>query len=166
MNLQRTKVDQAFPSSFAFGLGPVSFGFLCSCFFLLPGWCFLFFIYFYLSILDLQCCADLCYTAKWLSIYVYILFFNIIFHLGLSQEIVYSSVLYSRTLFSIHSECNSLHLLAPKSLSIPLPQPLSSHKSVLHVCESDSVLWIGSFVPSTYKWYHMVFIFLFLTYFI
>ena len=40
-----------------------------------------------------------------------------------------------RTLLSIHSNFNSLHLLIQNSQSIP-HHPLGKHKSVLHVCES------------------------------
>ena len=49
--------------------------------------------FFYWSIKDLQCCADLCCTAKWLS-YIHIddLYFYILFHYGLSQYIEYSSL--------------------------------------------------------------------------
>ena len=47
---------------------------------------------FYWCISDFQCCDSLCYTAKWLSFtHIYISFFNIRFHYGLSQEIGYSS---------------------------------------------------------------------------
>ena len=62
-------------------------------------------------------------------------------------------VLYSRTLFFIHSKCKSLHskckgLLIPNSQGIPPhPPPLGNHKYILYVCESVSILYIGSFVP-------------------
>ena len=64
-------------------------------------------------------------------------------------------VLYCRTLCFIHPIYNSLCLLIPNS-SLPLsPNPLSlgNHKSILHVCESVSVLQIGSLVP--YLRYHI-----------
>ena len=56
---------------------------------------------------------------------------------------------YSRILLFIHSRCNSLHLLTTKSQSIPLPHPLplGNHKSDVYVCESVTLLQIGSFVP-------------------
>ena len=76
-------------------------------------------------------------------------------------------VLHSRTLF-IHSKCNSLHLLTPNSQSIALPFPLGNHKSILCGCESVSDLHhihLYHILDSTYKWYHMVLVFLFLTYF-
>ena len=49
---------------------------------------------------------------------------------------------YSITLLFFHSKCNGFHLLTPKSQFVPLPPstPLGNHKSVLHVCESVSVL--------------------------
>ena len=52
-------------------------------------------------------------------------------------------MLHSRASLLLHSKCNSLHLPTPSSQSIPL----GNHKSVLHVCESVSVLWLGSSVP-------------------
>ena len=66
----------------------------------------LFFLYW--SIVDLQCCVHFWYIAKWfhytslslsLSIYIYIyiyihthIYFQILFHYGLSQDIEYSSL--------------------------------------------------------------------------
>ena len=82
------------------------------------------------------------YSIKWPSyMYVYTLFL-MVFHHVLSQEARYSSLWYSRTSLLIHSKCNSLHLLAPNSPSIPLPSPLllGNHKSALYVHESISVL--------------------------
>ena len=53
-----------------------------------------------------------------------------------------------------------------------IPPPTLSpgkHKFVFYICDSTSVLKISSFVPFfldyTYKWYHMIFVFLCLTYF-
>ena len=64
-----------------------------------------------------------------------------LFHYRLLKDIVYSSLLYSRSLLFIHPIYNNLHLLIPNSQSIlpPLPLPLGNHKSVLYVCESVSV---------------------------
>ena len=102
------------------------------------------------SILDLQCCINFCYTAKWFS-YTYIhILFHILFYCGVSQHIEYSFLCYmvGSTLLFIHSMCNSLHLLIPNSQSIPLlptpappyPLPWQSHKSVFYVFESVSVM--------------------------
>ena len=53
------------------------------------------FILFYWSIVDLQCCVNFCYIAKWSSyiyIYVYICNLHILFHDGLSQDTEHSSL--------------------------------------------------------------------------
>ena len=57
--------------------------------------------------------------------------------------------IYSSTSLLIHSKCNSLHLLLPNSLSIPLPpsSPLIT-TSLFSTSVSVSVLQIGSFVLS------------------
>ena len=68
---------------------------------------------FYWSTVDLQCCVNVCCTAKWFSD-TWILF-HILFHYGLSQDIEYNSLLYRRTLLFIYSLSNSLHLLIPNS---------------------------------------------------
>ena len=48
--------------------------------------------FFLLKYTYLQCCANFCFTAKWLSYtHIYILFYNL-FHYGLSQEIGYISL--------------------------------------------------------------------------
>ena len=74
---------------------------------------------FYRRIVDLQCCVNFCYTAKWLSyIYIYILFHSL-FHYGLSQDIEYFIAQFP-VLF-IDSAYTSLYLLIPNSHSIPLP---------------------------------------------
>ena len=72
-------------------------------------------------------------------------------------------MLYSRTSF-IHPICNRLHLLLPISQSFPSPEtPLGSHKSVLYVCESVST-YVCCILDSIYTCYHIVFVFLFLTF--
>ena len=52
-------------------------------------------LFFYWSRVDLQCCGNLCSTAKWLSYTQIHSFFNIPFHYGLSQDIEYSSLCYT-----------------------------------------------------------------------
>ena len=78
------------------------------------------------SIVDLPCCANLCYTAKWLSFtHIYILFLNILFHYGFS---------------SVTRSCPTL--CDPIDFSTPgfpvhhqLPQPTQTH---VH-CVSDAI---------------------------
>ena len=84
---------------------------------------FEFVIVIYWSIVDLQHCVHFCYTEERLSYTHIYIFFNILFHYGLSQDLIQYPVLYSRTLF-IHSECNSLHLLIPNPQSFLPPLPL------------------------------------------
>ena len=133
--------------------------FFCCCFVL---------FFFNWSVVDLQCCANFCCIAKRLS-YTHSLF-NILSYYGVSQEIGYISLCcISRTLLFICSKCNSLHQLTPGSQFIPLPShlPFGNHSlfsmsvSLFLICRSVHVC---SILDSIYKWYHMVFVFLFLTY--
>ena len=56
---------------------------------------FFFFLSLNLSIGDLQCCVNFCYTAEWLHYeYRYTYFFHNLFHYGLLQGIEYSSLCY------------------------------------------------------------------------
>ena len=55
------------------------------------------------------------------------------------------------------------------NLSFPLLPP-GNRKFIFYICNSISVLQISSIVPfffydSTYKWFNMIFVFLYLTYF-
>ena len=71
------------------------------------------------SIVGLQCCVNVCYTAQWFELYAYLHSFYIIFYCDLSWNIEYS-----RTLLMIHSVYDSLHLLSPAPiLSLPRPPP-------------------------------------------
>ena len=97
-------------------------------------------------------------------IHTHLSFSHIILHHVPSQV----TVAHRRISLLIHSKCSNLHLLTPDSQSILLPlPPLGNHKSLLQVHE---FLFCGKvhlchILDSIYKWYHMVFVFLFLTYF-
>ena len=80
---------------------------------------------------------------------------------SITSDWIQFPVLFHRISLFIHSKCNSLRLSTPNSQSFPFP-PLSpgNHKSVLHVCESVSVLQIGSFVPYFILFYFILFCFL------
>ena len=113
------------------------------------------------SIVDLHCASFRC-IAKWFS-YIYIhVFFLILVHYGFLQ----------------HAECRSLcYTLNPCCLSIlyimisvnliflvyPSPIPFPGNHTFCFLC-----LWVLSvlnknsfnfFLDSTYKWYHMIFVF-------
>ena len=140
---------------------------------------------------DLQSCVDFCCTAKWFSfiyiykyiyIHIHIYVYIYIYTHTHTQFHIFSIMVYHRILnmvlcamqdlVVIHSIYNSLHLVTPTSQSIPALVPsFLPTQSVLCVCESVSISWIGAFV-SYFRFhiqvipYHMVFLFLFLTYFI
>ena len=99
-----------------------------------------------------------------IHIYIYILF-----HYGLSQDTEFP-VLYSRTLLFIPPIYNSLHLLMPHSQPFPLPPPSSLATTSLFSMSVSLLLFhrqvhLCHTLDSTCKWQHMVFVFLFLTYF-
>ena len=100
--------------------------------------CLFVFIYFYCNIVDLQCYANLCCTAKWLSYtHVYILF-----HYGLSQEIGYSSLCYTVGLccLSILNVIVCIYLPQTPSPSLSFP------KSFFFFCHAA---WLaGSYFPN------------------
>ena len=85
-------------------------------------------------------CEFLLYS-KVILLYIYIHFFQILFHYGLLQVTEYSSLCYIVGPCCLSILCNSLHLLNPNSQSLPSPAPLplGNHKSVFYVCESVSV---------------------------
>ena len=77
-------------------------------------------------------------------------------------------MLQSRTSLLIHSKFNSLHLLSPNLQSIP-PSP-TSHLATTNLFSMSVSLflfckeiYLCHILGSTYKWYHRVFVFLFLT---
>ena len=142
---------------------------------------FFFIIIFILSIIvDLQHSVNFYCTAKWPSLSLSHThthththsFSHIILHHCPLQVTRYSSQgTVSRLSLLIHSKCNSLHLLTTSSQPSPahsLSLLFGNHKSVFHVhelifCGKVHLCWI---LDSRYKWYHTVFVFLFLTYFI
>ena len=105
------------------------------------SYCWIFYIYFYWNIVDLQCYTNFFCTAKWF-IYTYMdTFFLILFSIMIYQGYwVYFPVLYIKTLF-IHAVYNSLHLLTPTSHSIspPSPSPLATTSLLSYVYEFVSV---------------------------
>ena len=77
-------------------------------------------------------------------------------------------MLYSRILLLIHSRWNSLYLLTPNSQSIPFPPPSLLATTILFSMSVSLSLFcilvhLCHILDSTYKWHHMVFVFLFLT---
>ena len=83
---------------------------------------------------------------------------------------VYFHVLYSMTLF-IHSKYNSLHLPTPNPQPIRLP-PNPNLLATTNLISMSASLFLFSrsfylchILDSICKWYHIVFAFLFLTYF-
>ena len=73
----------------------------------------------------------------------------------------------SRNLWFICCICNSFHLLTSNSQSFPPPQSLlfCNHKSMSFFDFVDRFIF-AKFLDPTCKWYHIVFVFLFLTYFL
>ena len=128
-------------------------------------------IFLYWSIVDLQC-VNFCCTAKWLSYtYMYILFFNILFHYGLSQDNEYSSLCSTVgpcclsilnvivCIYQPQTPTPSLSLLTSPLANTSL---FSMSLSLFLFCREVHLCRI---LDSTYKWYNMVFVFLCLTYF-
>ena len=100
-------------------------------------------------IVDLQCCVNSYYTAKWFG-YTHThtnTLFYILFHYGLSQDIQYSSPCYAVGLCG----WSILHMLISSAnpqfpiLPFPTSVPLGNHSSTLYVCEPVSVSQISSF---------------------
>ena len=84
-------------------------------------------------------------THKHTHTHTHILFFNL--SCSNTSEYIKFPVLYSRFSLFIHSKCNSLCLLIPDSISIPIPPPPSwQPQSVLQVQE---FLFCGKF----HLWY-------------
>jgi len=102
-------------------------------------------------------------TAKWFTLYIIYLYipFQILFHL--LQDTDYSSLHYTAGPYSFM--CSSLYLLIPDSEFIPLPAlpfVTISLLAVAVVCFCFVNKFIGTFfffLDSTYKRYHMMFVF-------
>ena len=115
-------------------------------------------------------CSFLLYS-KVIQLYIYIHSFSYSFPLWfITGYWIQFPVLYSRALLFIHALHNSLHLLTPNSQSIPLPPPSSLATTSLFSMSVSLFLFRGyvhlcRILDSTYKWYNMVFVFLFLIYF-
>ena len=119
-------------------------------------------------IVHLQCSVNFCYTARRASHTCVSTCFSSYYlpSRSIARDWTEFPGLYSRTLLRLHSKWNSLHPRTPYSPSIPLPHlatPSLCSVSVglflfcrqVHLCHS---------LYSTYKFYHTVFVFLFLTY--
>ena len=89
--------------------------------------------FFNWSTVDLQCCANLCCTAKWLSYTHLHILFPLWFTLGGWRQF---PVLYSRTLLFTHSKRDGLHLPSPNSQCSP-PHTLPWQPRVWSLC-----LWV------------------------
>ena len=82
-------------------------------------------------IVDLQCYANFCYTAKWLSFLCMYISFFVIFHPGCpcAGQLDLMACLFSMSSFA---STNPKLPVQPT----PSPLPLGHHTSVLYVCES------------------------------
>ena len=96
------------------------------------------------SIFDLQCSANFCFTAKWFSYKIYMLFFILFSIMLITGYWIQYPVLYVRALF-IHSKCNRLYLPTPVSQPIHLPHLLPLPK-VFSLCIWDCFCLVNRFV--------------------
>ena len=102
-----------------------------------------------------------------LCIYMCVFFLTCFSIRFIPGDCIQHPMLYLRTLLFIHGIYHNLSILTPSSQSILLPShpSLGNHWSVLFVSLSllsREVHWCH-ILDFTYKWYHMVFVFLFLT---
>ena len=122
------------------------------------------------SIVNLQYYVNFFCIAKRLS-YIYMYLFHILFHYGLSRDTEYSSVCFTveSCCLSIPYKYYSLFLLIPNLHSFPCSPLLSPLATTNLFSMSMSLFLFCRYVDlyhildSTFKWYHMVFVFLFLT---
>ena len=103
---------------------------------------------YFIEVVDLQCCINLCCIAKWFSYtYIYI-FFHILFHYNLSQDIEDSSLCYRVgpcclcTLYMIVCICWPQ---TPRP-SIPPPTPFSLATTSLYSAKVSVILWNFSYI--------------------
>ena len=94
--------------------------------------------------------------------------FSYSFLLRFPKGVEYSSLCFSAWLCCLTTLCSTLHPLIPSAQSLPPqpPLPLGNHKSVLclWVCfYFTDRFYLCHILNSTCKWYHMVFVFLWLT---
>ena len=109
------------------------------------------------------------YICVCVCIHIYIFFFRFCFSPRLLKHVEYSSLCYTVELCSssVFIPLNpKLLIYSPYCLS-----PLFTHKFVFYVCVSVFFFFSNKFIcitflDSKYKWYHMIFVFLFLSYFI
>ena len=78
------------------------------------------------------------YTYK--RSFFYIFFLNILFHCGLSQEMIQFPVLYNRTLLLIHSKSNRLRLPGLPSLDVAFA--VSPHLALLYCLLGHVGIWV------------------------
>ena len=132
-------------------------------------------LFFYQGIVDLQWSQFLLYrivTLSYMYIYMYIFFFSYYLLIrSIPRVQIQFLVLQSRTSLLINSKCNSLYLPTANSPSMPLnPPPLPWQPQVCSLCLQVCFCFMDRFhlchiLDSTYRWYHIVFAFHFLTYF-
>ena len=99
-----------------------------------------------------------------IQLYIYILFFHILFHYGLSQDNNYSSPCYTLgPCCFIHPVYNSLPLLIPNSQSSLPPRPVTTDLfSISTNLLFQRYIDLYRILDFTYTWYHMAFVCLFL----
>ena len=93
---------------------------------------------------------------------MFVFLLQIILHYRLLRYWVLWSVLYSKSLLLISIMCSGL--ISVNSLLLICSSPLSLPSSVIFSFVILFCIWISShyFLDSTYKWYHIVLIFVFL----
>ena len=109
---------------------------------------------FYWSIVDLQCCVNCCYTAKWfryiyVCVYIYNIYIYILFHYGLSQDIVYSSLCYT-----VGPCCLSIYQFAFANPKLPIhPSSIPTPPWQPQICSLCSQKWfIITYVTCYWIW--------------